>query len=186
MAHVSPNYVMFMNNSMLLWWTWDSEPLPLVIKPKVVKEALQWTVLQEAEGQRLKAHPQKFWIVENRGKIPENSGTDVSTPLFSLCDEWDWLSKCVWIWLYFSKNTWTPFFTRKHLLLVCGLQKNIAVHKFFGHVWENSCRNPLVEWPKAGVFGLEWNRSTSTGSTFHALSFVLMSSSQFYFDKILE
>jgi len=28
-ALVSPNYVMFMTNRML-WWTWDSVPLPLV------------------------------------------------------------------------------------------------------------------------------------------------------------
>jgi len=38
-----PVAVMFMNNSMLLWWTSDGVPLPLVIKPKVVKEALQWS-----------------------------------------------------------------------------------------------------------------------------------------------
>jgi len=33
-----------LTNSMLLWWTLDGVPLPLVIKPKVVnvKEALQW------------------------------------------------------------------------------------------------------------------------------------------------
>jgi len=30
---------MFMANSMLLWWTSSRVPLPLVIKPKVVKEA---------------------------------------------------------------------------------------------------------------------------------------------------
>jgi len=34
---------MFMTNSMLLLWTLDSVPLPLVIKPKVAKEALQWS-----------------------------------------------------------------------------------------------------------------------------------------------
>jgi len=28
-----------MTDSMLLWWTLDSVPLPVVIKPKVVKEA---------------------------------------------------------------------------------------------------------------------------------------------------
>jgi len=33
-----PATVIFMTNSMLLWWTLDSEPLPLVIKPKVVTE----------------------------------------------------------------------------------------------------------------------------------------------------
>jgi len=31
---------MFMTDGVLLWWTLDIEPLPLVIKPKVVKEAL--------------------------------------------------------------------------------------------------------------------------------------------------
>jgi len=38
-----PATVMFVTNSMLLWWTLDSVPLPLVIKSKVVKEALQWS-----------------------------------------------------------------------------------------------------------------------------------------------
>jgi len=42
-VHVCPATVMFMTNSMLLWWTLDSVPLPLVIKPKVVKEALRWS-----------------------------------------------------------------------------------------------------------------------------------------------
>ena len=28
--------------NMLLWWILDSVPLPLVIKPKSLKEALQW------------------------------------------------------------------------------------------------------------------------------------------------
>jgi len=34
-ANVSPNYVM-------LWQTLDSVPLRIVIKPKILKEALQW------------------------------------------------------------------------------------------------------------------------------------------------
>ena len=34
-----PDTVIFMTSSMLLWWSLDSVPLPLVIKPKVVKEA---------------------------------------------------------------------------------------------------------------------------------------------------
>jgi len=40
-----PATVMFVTNSMLLWWALDidSVPLPLVIKPKVVKETLQWS-----------------------------------------------------------------------------------------------------------------------------------------------
>jgi len=28
--------------NMLLWWTLDSVPLRIVIKPKILKEALQW------------------------------------------------------------------------------------------------------------------------------------------------
>jgi len=35
--------VMFMANSMLLRWTLDSVVLPIVIKHKVVMEALQWS-----------------------------------------------------------------------------------------------------------------------------------------------
>jgi len=40
---------MFMSNSMLLWWTIDSVTLPLVIKPKFVKEALQWISERKAQ-----------------------------------------------------------------------------------------------------------------------------------------
>ena len=35
----------------------------------------------ELRGQ---VHPQKFCFVENSGEIPENSGTEVSTRLFSV------------------------------------------------------------------------------------------------------
>jgi len=44
---------MFMINNMLLWWKLDSRPLslPLVIKPKVVKEALQWRSQRLAQVQ---------------------------------------------------------------------------------------------------------------------------------------
>jgi len=38
-AHQTPVTVMFMTNSMLLWWTLESKPLPLV---KVLRESLQW------------------------------------------------------------------------------------------------------------------------------------------------
>jgi len=34
----------------------------------------------ELKGQ---VHPQKFLFFENSGEIPENSGTEVSTPLFT-------------------------------------------------------------------------------------------------------
>jgi len=33
---------------------------------------------------RGKVHPQKFWFVENSGEIPEKSGTEVSTRLFTV------------------------------------------------------------------------------------------------------
>jgi len=43
-ADVTPATVMFMTNSMMLWWILASVPLPLdLIKPKVVKEAPQWS-----------------------------------------------------------------------------------------------------------------------------------------------
>jgi len=39
-----PATVMFMTNSMVLWWILASVPLPLdLIKSKVGKEALQWS-----------------------------------------------------------------------------------------------------------------------------------------------
>jgi len=42
---------MFMTNGMLLWLTLDGAPLRLVIKPKVVKEALQWRSERRAQVQ---------------------------------------------------------------------------------------------------------------------------------------
>ena len=39
---------MFMAN-MLLWWTLDSVPLRLVIKPKILKEDLQWRFERRAQ-----------------------------------------------------------------------------------------------------------------------------------------
>jgi len=39
---------MFMTNK-LLWWAFDSVPLPLVIKPKMLKEALQWKSERRAQ-----------------------------------------------------------------------------------------------------------------------------------------
>ena len=39
---------MFMTN-MLLWWILDSVPLPLVIEPKILKEALQWRSERRAQ-----------------------------------------------------------------------------------------------------------------------------------------
>ena len=41
-ANVSPNYVM-------LWWTLNSIPLRIVIKPKILKEALQWRFERRAQ-----------------------------------------------------------------------------------------------------------------------------------------
>jgi len=41
-AHAPLATSMFVTNSMLLWWTLGKVPLPLVIKLKVVEEALQW------------------------------------------------------------------------------------------------------------------------------------------------
>ena len=60
-AHVSPSCGMFMTNSMLLWWTLDSVPLPLVIKPKVVKEALQWSGEPQCKVTSIKPNWQANW-----------------------------------------------------------------------------------------------------------------------------
>jgi len=46
--------VMFMANSMLLRWTLDSVVLPIVIKSKVVKEALQWSGERKCKGTPVK------------------------------------------------------------------------------------------------------------------------------------
>jgi len=39
---------MFMTN-MLLWWIIDSVPLPRVVKPKILKEALEWSSERRAQ-----------------------------------------------------------------------------------------------------------------------------------------
>jgi len=46
--------VMFMANSMLLWWTLDSVVLPIVIKPKVVTEVLQCSGERKCEVTSIK------------------------------------------------------------------------------------------------------------------------------------
>jgi len=47
-ANVSLTASMFMTNK-LLWWTLDSVPLPLPIKPKILKEAKQWRSERRAQ-----------------------------------------------------------------------------------------------------------------------------------------
>jgi len=42
--------------------------------------ALQDAVVQEAGVQGVQAHPQKFWFVENLGKIPKNLGKTSKNP----------------------------------------------------------------------------------------------------------
>ena len=53
--------VMCMANSMLLWWTLDSVPLPLVIKPKVVKQTLQWSGKRRCKVTPVKPNWQTNW-----------------------------------------------------------------------------------------------------------------------------
>ena len=57
-AHVSSSFTMFMTNSMLLWWILDSVPLPLVIKQKVAKEAMQWSSERRAQVQSYVNQPE--------------------------------------------------------------------------------------------------------------------------------
>jgi len=47
---------MLMTNSLLLWWTLDSVPLPFVIRAKVVNEALQWRSELRAQVQSYVSH----------------------------------------------------------------------------------------------------------------------------------
>jgi len=35
--------------NMLLWWIIDSVPLPRVVKPKILKEALEWSSERRAQ-----------------------------------------------------------------------------------------------------------------------------------------
>ena len=89
--------------------------------------------------QGVKAHPDKFWFVETPDKIPNNSGTDVSTHLFSVS-----LFKLT----FFLKTTYEDPFFEDHIsqkrssswLLwekIC-----ITAQKVFGQVWANSEKNP--------------------------------------------
>jgi len=53
--------VMFMANSMLLRWTLDSVVLPIVITPKVVTEALQWSSERRCKVTPVKSNWQANW-----------------------------------------------------------------------------------------------------------------------------
>ena len=50
--------VMFVTNRMLQWWTLDSVSLPLVNKPKVEKEALQWSGERKCKVKSIKPNSQ--------------------------------------------------------------------------------------------------------------------------------
>jgi len=54
--------VMFMTHGMLLWWTLDSVLLPIVIKPKVITEALQWSSESKCKVTPVKQNWQAIWI----------------------------------------------------------------------------------------------------------------------------
>ena len=56
-----PATVMFVTNSMLLWWTLDSVPLPLVIKSKVVTEVLKWSGERRCRVTSIKSNWQANW-----------------------------------------------------------------------------------------------------------------------------
>ena len=64
-------------------------------------------------------HPQKFLFVENSGEIPENSGTEVSTPLFTIELSDFFLQK--------KKNFWSSASVRlaKHKKASCHLQAGV-------------------------------------------------------------
>ena len=53
--------VMFMTNSMLLWWTSDSVPLPLIKKPTVVNETLQRSGERKCKVTSIKPNWQANW-----------------------------------------------------------------------------------------------------------------------------
>jgi len=59
--HVPPFGVTFMTNCILLWWSLDSVLLPLVLKPKVVKEALQWSGERNCKVTSTKLNWQANW-----------------------------------------------------------------------------------------------------------------------------
>jgi len=97
---------------------------------------LQWSLETWSRSQ------DQFWqqcwlqgfakISENHGKIAQNLGTDVSTPLFSLCDEWGSLLKNVWIWLFLlQKNQIFRCVPPKEVLLICEIPIfQVSLRKF--------------------------------------------------------
>jgi len=50
-----------MTNGMLLWWPLDNAPLPLLIKLKVVTEALQWCGERKCKVTSVKPNWQADW-----------------------------------------------------------------------------------------------------------------------------
>jgi len=100
--------------------------------------------------------PPKVLICQKSGQNPENSGTDVSTPLFSLCDEFDnfvlvnVMTKYVWIWrfspnrknedLFFGATHHFVSYLRKNLLWCV----SVTFEKRFPPVlWRKICRGNL-------------------------------------------
>jgi len=112
-----------------------------------------WNCGLGARGDGDARTPQKVWFFKNPGKIPENQenvGTDISTLLFSLRYEWDWLSTYVWIWTFFSKkqNQHTKTFLRVTQKTYCWcVSSKRRSHKSFGHVSPNSSKTFAVPTP---------------------------------------
>ena len=68
------------------WCNWNAwctqlEKLDILLFCKLFSRFMSHCPFSRAEGE---SAPQKFWFVENSGEIPENSGTEVSTRLFTI------------------------------------------------------------------------------------------------------
>ena len=70
------------------WCNWNGwytqlEKLDILLFCKLFSRFMSRCPFSGAEL-RVWMHPQKFWFVENSGEISENSGTEVSTRLFTI------------------------------------------------------------------------------------------------------
>jgi len=98
-------------------------------------ETAEW----EPGAQEAQAHLQKFWFVDNPGKISENPGKfrHKCSDTFVLFEKCDRLMKNVWIWISFlqkkRKHEDLSFegHTKKHSNLLCLPPPKSLPHKHF-------------------------------------------------------
>jgi len=141
-----PATVMLITNSMLLWWTSDSGPLPLVIKPKVVKETLQWSGERKCKVTSIKPNCKANWTCNAIASLLLND------PLVRRRTDLEKTVNMNWLLISLSVTTIADAFLRKG---------NVCVHDQLSALCRNTRKkqtsqesNPCIPQssPKAQVY----------------------------------